>query len=94
MTSSSQIKAVLQNITKNEWLDLSYIKDYVSKHIELDSQDMEPIKDDSSYPKWCRTLHGVLSEYKKEGLVDHQERISAKNSIDKIAKEAKYFFID
>lgn len=93
MVSYAQMKELIEtDITKNEWLDLSSIQDFIKLHFELDKEDMKPWLPNNSYPKWKGTLQKVLHHYVKDKKADHHERIPAKLSKDGVAKDPQYFF--
>ncbi|WP_099467408.1 hypothetical protein [Konateibacter massiliensis] len=93
MTKLSKIKELLSKLPKNEWLELSDIHNFISTNISLDDGDLSPINDSNNYPKWKRTIHGALSNYKSNGIVDHIPKVPAKRSNSGKAEEPKYMFL-
>lgn len=93
MTSGTQMKKVLDGLTKELSYELPDIQHTIESKIKLDKEDWEPISTSATYPKWKHTLQTALADLKRRGIATHVEGTPAKKAKNNIKIEPKYTII-
>lgn len=75
MLKSKDIKKILENIPAGTTLTISQIQDVVRNSYQLSQDDMKPHTQSrpTTYERWRHRIQGVLSDYKRKGIVEHNK---------------------
>ena len=70
---AKDIKAILNTIPKGKTLTISQIQAYVRASFSLSAADwaIHTNTRPTNYRRWLHRIQGVLSEYKRKGIVTH-----------------------
>jgi hypothetical protein len=75
MITSWDIKEILSKVKKGTCLTVPEIQALIKSNFNLSADDYAPhtTTRPTRYPKWCHRIQGVLSDYKRKGLVTHDK---------------------
>ncbi|MEK4158731.1 hypothetical protein NYE27_26990 [Paenibacillus sp. FSL R10-2779] len=72
--NSAIIKYIFRTkLKKDVWYHIQTIHKIFENSLPLSKSDWEPVSSKNKYPRWKRKVHAVLSNLKKEDLIEHDE---------------------
>ncbi|MBO5558913.1 hypothetical protein [Ruminococcus sp.] len=73
MLNTQNVKDIFEKIPPKTKMSLDKVYGFVKKSAELTAEDLAPYTDtrETNYPHWKNIVHSVLTNYKKEGYVEH-----------------------